>query len=286
MIPGITIRSWPAPRKDRATSITSASWSSRRPARSTGRRPARSAVGTVFFGLLCANALFCATTLLLLTALARTVCGEPRRALLCALLYAAGFSVANQQLAGLVDSGEALFLLLVAWLATTDRWRLIPLAAVGGALAKETFVPLSTLFLLTWWWAERAPDRPRWDRLGWTLLGALLGVIVVCALRGWADPWALAAAERAPGGYLQALLGVVAAKGLWYPFYWLLPLGLWRLKALPRPWLAASTAAALGALLLGAWSDDVGGNAGRPLFAILGPILCLSAATLLLEERS
>ena len=63
-------------------------------------------------------------------------------------------------------------------------------------------------------------------------------------------------------------------------FGWLLPLGLWRLGRLPRPWVIASVVTGIVALLFGAWKDMLG-TAARPVFDVMGPVLCLSVALLL-----
>jgi hypothetical protein len=63
---------------------------------------------------------------------------------------------------------------------------------------------------------------------------------------------------------------------------WLLPLGVWRLKGLPKGWVAGAAAAGLAALAMGAY-DDALGNAARAVFSAVGPMLSLSAALLLVE---
>ena len=86
-------------------------------------------------------------------------------------------------------------------------------------------------------------------------------------------------------GFIAGLLRCLRAHELWYTFVWLLPLGLWRLRRFDRRWVRAATAAFLLALLFGAYNDALG-NTARALFNISGPLLSLSAAALLTNERS
>jgi len=90
-------------------------------------------------------------------------------------------------------------------------------------------------------------------------------------------PWQLAAYMRASEGFMNGLRACLLDHTFWFVFIWLLPLGLLRLRRLPRPWVLASAVAFLGALALGAY-HNASGNVARPLFSVSGPILSLSAA--------
>jgi len=70
-------------------------------------------------------------------------------------------------------------------------------------------------------------------------------------------------------------------RNFWYIFGWLLPLGIWRLRCLPRTWVLASASAAFLALLMNAYYSGQPGTAGRAMFSVGGPILSLSVAVLL-----
>ncbi len=71
-------------------------------------------------------------------------------------------------------------------------------------------------------------------------------------------------------------------KGIPVYVLWLIPLGVWRLKRLPRPWVGGAAAAGAAALAMGAY-DDALGNAARAVFSAVGPLLSVSAALLLAE---
>src|SRR5580658_7538033 len=79
--------------------------------------------------------------------------------------------------------------------------------------------------------------------------------------------------------YLQNLLIAMTNRTFWYPFLWLLPLGLLGVRRLSRRWVAASLATAVTALVLVAYHTSQ--PVSRPVFNILGPMLSLSAALLL-----
>ncbi len=233
-------------------------------------------------GLLVANSIFVATTASLLVAIGYHLTLDTSTALLGATLYLLNFCVANLSLVGLVDSAEGCFLMAIAWSLLADLWFLLPLWGILGALAKETFVPLSALFVFGWWISEVRRDRLQLPRLAW--LGALgaaslttvtLVMSAVAGGRVW--PWQLAAYMHAHEGFLTGLRACLLDHTFWFVFIWLLPLGLLRLRRLPRPWVLASAIAFCGALALGAY-HNASGNVARPLFSVSGPILSLSAA--------
>jgi hypothetical protein len=183
---------------------------------------------------------------------------------------------------GLVDSAEGCFLMAIVWSLEADHWFLLPLWGILGALAKETFVPLSALFVFGWWISEVRRDRLQLPRLAW--LGALgmaslttvtLAMSVVAGGLVW--PWQLATYMRAGEGFMNGLRACLLDHTFWFVFLWLLPLGLVRLRRLPRPWVWASAVAFCGALALGAY-HNASGNVARALFSVSGPILSLSAA--------
>jgi len=240
-------------------------------------------------GLLVANSIFVATTASLLVAIGYHLTLDTSTALLGATLYLLNFCVANLSLVGLVDSAEGCFLMAIAWSLLADLWFLLPLWGVLGALAKETFVPLSALFVFGWWISEVRRDRLQLPRLAW--LGAL-GVaslttvtLVMSAVAGgrvW--PWQLAAYMHAHEGFLTGLQACLLDHTFWFVFIWLLPLGLLRLHRLPRPWVLASAVAFCGALALGAY-HNASGNVARALFSVSGPILSLSTAIYLASPK-
>src|SRR6185295_18972493 len=108
-----------------------------------------------FFGLLVANALFCATTACLIVSIGYKLFDDLATAVLGATLYLLSFNIPNLHLAGLIDSGEACFMVAVVWSLLQRKWHLLPIWAMLGALAKETFVPFSVLLAFTWWMVER-----------------------------------------------------------------------------------------------------------------------------------
>jgi hypothetical protein len=245
-----------------------------------------------FFGLLMANALFCATTACLVVTIGNRLFGNLAAALLAATLYLLNFAIPDLQLAGLIDAGEACFMALIVCSLIAGRWYLLPLWAVLGTLAKETFVPFSCVFVVTWWLTERHQNRsgPGWPslaRVKWIVALALVGLVTVMVVHTsvagqlrW--PWTIAAQSRAPGSFIASLWRCLTERSFWYVFGWLLPLGIWRLHTFPKPWLFASLATSAVALVLGAYID-AGGTAARPVFDVVGPLLSLSVALLIAQ---
>ena len=243
-----------------------------------------------FFGLLMANALFCATTVCFVVSLGNRLFKDLGPALVAATLYLLSFAIPNLQLAGLIDAGEACFMAAIIWSLLTGRWYLLPLWGVLGALAKETFVPFSCVFAFTWWLAaghqnKRRPSGLNWAEGKWIVALAIVGLATVMAVHSavagelrW--PWSIVGQARAPVNFLVALWNCLTERSFWYVFGWLIPLGIWRLKYFPRPWLVAAIATSVLAIILGAYSN-AGGTVGRGVFNIIGPLLSLAVALLI-----
>ncbi|HXM34639.1 MAG TPA: DUF2079 domain-containing protein [Pyrinomonadaceae bacterium] len=254
---------------------------------------------SISLALLIANAIFCATTACLLVSVALRLTGKAAVALLAACLYLLNFAVANLQLAGMVDAGEACFMMALTWSLIFDRWRLLPVWGVCGALAKETFVPLAGVFTLGWWLSIQREQSDRGSKLFWATAMFGLGIIAIIISRlsitaSFDNPGTLAGsggisaiaggvAEGGlflsnPGpGYLSRLTTTLSSRTFWYVFVWLLPLGLAGLKRLPRPWVIAAGVGGVLALGLGIYRN-IEGNVARPIFDVMGPMLSLSAA--------
>jgi hypothetical protein len=249
---------------------------------------ARGRVGTcdpALLGLLVANSIFTAATASLLVSIGGFLGFDFSTAVLGALLFLLNFTITNLNLVGLVDSAEGSFLLVIVWSLLTGRWYLLPLWGVAAALAKETFAPLSVLFAFGWWISEVRRDCLQIPRLAWigglgvTCL-ATVTVVMSSVGGGLVWPWQFADSMRATPNFLAGLWGCLRDHIFWFTFVWLLPLGLPRLRRLPRPWVLAATVAFCGALALGAY-NNAGGNTSRALFNVSGPLLSLSVATFL-----
>lgn len=96
----------------------------------------------VFFSLLVINSLFTAATALLLVSVGLRVTGDYQTALIGAMIYLLNFAIANFQLAGLVDSAEAFFMLAVVCVLLAGRWPLLPLLANSGCAGQRDIRPV------------------------------------------------------------------------------------------------------------------------------------------------
>ncbi len=241
-----------------------------------------------FFGLLVANSIFCAATACLIVSIGTKLLNDLSVSLFGAALYLLSFAVPHLLLVGLVDAGEACFMALLIWSLQNGRWSLLPVLGIFGAMAKETFVPFSTVFACVWWFMEgRSGDQTQGRRRSLIFIAAmaLLGLGTVMLVHSqvmgvFAWPWEMARTARADANYLKSIVRAFTQPNFWYVFGWLLPLGIWRLGSFPRKWVAATAAAAVMAILLGAFID-AGGSIGRSVFNISGPLLSLSVALLI-----
>ncbi|HTG15133.1 MAG TPA: hypothetical protein VK747_07670, partial [Blastocatellia bacterium] len=192
----------------------------------------------VFLSLLIINSMFTAAAALFLISIGHRVTGDYGTALLGAMIYLVNFAIANFQLAGLVDSGEAFFMMTVAWTLVTRRWPLLPLLAIPGAMAKETFVPFSVVFAAVWLMTRSRTER-KVTHAGWIVAMGVAGVATIIAVQSSVTghlvyPWQLEVAHASLDDYLARLVGCFRRHEFWYVFGWLLPLGIWRLRDLPR----------------------------------------------------
>jgi hypothetical protein len=250
---------------------------------------------SISLALLIANAIFCATTACLLVSVAIRLTGNIAVSLLAACLYLLNFAIANLQLAGMIDAGEAFFMMALTWSLLFDRWWLLPVYGLFGALAKETFVPLASVFTLGWWLSSQRNASDRRTRLFWMAAMVIFGILTIIVARlsfvtgdsgagtggisfvaGGVAESGLFLANPGPG-YLSRLVNALSSRTFWYVFVWLLPLGLPGLKRLPRAWVIAAVLG--GALALGfGLYKNIEGNVARPIFDVMGPLLSLSAS--------
>ena len=242
----------------------------------------------VFFALLTVNSFFIATSAFLLVGISHQVVGDYSVALVSGFVYLANFAVANFNLSGYVDSAVNCMLIAIVWTLLAERWWLLPLWGLLGALAKETFVPLAAVFAFAWWLTACRRGALKLSQLAYVGAMVTVGfatlVFVMSRNSPPNTPLSFASSRLADSGagylYLAGLARCLLAREFIFVFAWLLPLGLWRLGRLPRTWVVASGCAALAALAMGAY-DDAQGNATRAVFSACGPLLSLSVSFLL-----
>lgn len=244
----------------------------------------------VMFGLLVANSLFVSGTVTVLLMIALQQTGNYSVALGSALLYLLNFVVPNLRLYGFIDSGEAFFLVLVLWALLRESYFLLPVWAVLGSLAKESFVPFLIVFTATWWIVTRRRESQGWVKLTWLLVSWAASLITMTILQ-----WGITGVLRSPlmfglglhhhSEYLAHFVHLLRDRNLWYTFIWLAPLGIPRVRRFPLAWRAATAATCICALVLDAYYGGQPGTMARALFTLAAPLLSVSAAWLLFEPR-
>jgi hypothetical protein len=248
---------------------------------------ARGHVGTwdpVLFGLLISNSLFFATATWLLVDIGCIIIGDRVLALLGGMLYLLNFSAANYHLSAMVDSAQACVMIAIIRTLLTEKWRWLVLWGLIGAFTKETSAPIYVAFASGWWLASPSRHGLDWSKAFWIAAMATIGMVALILLMSYVSPyspWSFAVSQGSTSAdrylYLASGLRCFFNHEFVYVFAWLLPLGLSRLKAFPRPWIVASLAGVVAAVAMGAYSD-AGGNTARPMFNAAGPLLSLSAA--------
>jgi hypothetical protein len=84
----------------------------------------------VWFALLVTNSIFCSISGVLILILSLRMTGIPSVALMAPLIYFVNFTVVNEQLAGLVDSCEAWFLLIAMYALMERKYWILPICCV------------------------------------------------------------------------------------------------------------------------------------------------------------
>lgn len=243
-----------------------------------------------YFALLIVNSFFVSGTAFVLFGVVFRDMRNPHIALASSAIYLLNFAVPNLLLAGLADSGEAFFLMVLVWTLSAEWFLLLPFILAFGSLAKETFLPFALIFATTWMVMNR-----RQGALGkpmmWLAAAGLAGAASLTAALTFTNghllfPWTYAGILRSSVASTATALAVLKDLNFWYVFAWLLPLGLFRLKRLPREWVMASFITSLVAIGFTAYHNnagDAGPAAARPIFSIAGPLLSAAVALLLAD---
>lgn len=242
----------------------------------------------VSFGLLVADSLFVAGTAVLIIVVGLHQLGDFAVSLVASLLYLVNFCVPNLRLAGLVDAGEAFFLLALLWILSERKLWLLPAILVLGALTKETFVPLSFAFLASWWIVTRRTSPSSLRGFIWIVASCLIGTFSLSVVQWYItgrflSPIEFAASLHRNHEYVRHFASSFLDREFWYIFFWLLPIGLPRLKCLPRSWLVPTAATVAMVFILEDYYGGGGATIGRALFSVTGPVLALSSSLFLLE---
>jgi hypothetical protein len=248
----------------------------------------------VMFGLLVADSLFVAGTAVLIVVLGSQKLSSGV-GLLGAMLYLVNFAVPNLRLVGLVDAGEAFFLLALLFVLSESRLWALPVIGVLGALTKESFIPFSIVMTGAWWLTRRS-DRTRdqkqhWPSAGWVMLGWLFSLAAMMGVQWtitgrFVSPLEFGLGLHNGENYTGHFIVSLRDRNLWYVFIWLLPAAIPNLKRLPKSWLLPVGATCVMAFVLDAYFGGAPGTVGRALFSIAGPVLSLSSAMLLLRLAS
>ena len=241
------------------------------------------------FGLLVADSLFVAGTGLLIVLVGMSLLGDYSISLVAALLYMLNFCVPNMRLSGMVDAGEAFFLLAMFWSLSQKKLWLLPAILALGALTKESFVPFSLAFLLAWWMVVRHMEDSTTYKIVWIAGSWLLGVLAICAAQWYVRGQFVSLIAFAASLHHKHAYGddfaIVTDHNFWYTFCWLFPTALPKLMGLSKSWTIPTLITTVVVFILDGYYGGGAGTASRALFSVTGPLLALSSASFLLEQQ-
>jgi hypothetical protein len=240
------------------------------------------------FSLLMVNSIFCAATAFLVSILVYGMSRKSTMAVVAAFGYLLNFTVSNYQLSALVDSADAFFFALLTWALLRNKWMFLPPIALVAALSKETFIPIGTVFALSWLLLDPAARKKKTLAV---IAMAIVGLSTVSVLHSVIDhdlvfPWNVLSHEHASGSVATSLLHVAVGWNLWITIIWL-PFVFLAPKQIPKQWRWAVLGAAVITLALFVYNDPgpdptqpflSAGNIGRPIFNVAGPLFAASFA--------
>jgi uncharacterized membrane protein len=257
-------------------------------------RLAQGRVGTwdpIMFALLMVNAFFVAVTAVVLVLVVEREAASYTIALGAALIYLLNFAVPNLRLVGMIDAGEACFLMLVVWSLAEERYWLLPLWGMLGAMTKESFVPFLIVFSAAWWICSRRHLANRAASAAWILTASVAALTAIVAVQwkvmgAFQSPIRFGLALHRNSAYTLHFIESFGDRNLWYIFIWLLPLSLVRLRQFSLQWRVATAATCVMAFVLDAYYGGPPGAIGRALFTIAGPLLSASVAALVFTSSA
>jgi uncharacterized membrane protein len=240
-----------------------------------------------YFGLLIVNAFFISGAAALLVVIASKVTADANVGLLTGTLYLLNFAVPNLFLIGFVDSGEAFFLTVLVWAALRGRWWIVPFAMVLGSLSKETFLPFATTFCATWAIVDATGSRA--FKMLLTGLGLVLGFLALLLAFKFTTGSMLTFATDGDLGRsnLKVAFAALTHHDFWFAFAYLVPLGMFGLKKMPRAWKYSTATTATLAFVLVVYHNgpvDAGPAFVRPAYSITGPLLTCSMASFIFRK--
>lgn len=235
----------------------------------------------IFLSLLCVNAFFLSCAALLLLFLALHLKLGKTASILAPFLFLTGFPIANEYLSGLVDAGEAFFIMVLIVCVAKKKWVYCPVIILVSALAKETTVLFGSTFLFVSWLAdfvvaEKKDYRPL-PFIGLSVLAAAISVPVIRTLVGGELYSVHDFHSEQLKNIFHNLATILTAGTLTYTFIFLLPAGIYHALRMPAWFLYGSIAMGAVSVLCGAYAG-IGGNMCRPLYDTIAPLFCISAA--------
>jgi hypothetical protein len=243
----------------------------------------------VQFSLLVVSAFFCSLIVVLMVNICEYLFQDRLVGILAGLLFFTSFTVPNLYLAGLVDSAEAFFLLLLVHSILKKNWSILPLIAIFGSLAKETFLPSGFIIILIWYLYDAYHAKVFYPtRILIIALFAIISVIILTLLKSYSY------------GEYTSLVGftsdmnkvnnfdydraLIAIRRFLYSYIWLAPLAFFRLNTFPMQWVLSTFLAALAIFIMGWWVGASGAAISRYIFNIIGPLLSISAAVFVINS--
>ncbi len=235
------------------------------------------------FSMLVANSCFVSAIACLTYFMAIKFSLNAQTGLIACFLLLLNFQTTNIFLAGLVEAGFCLMILLFSILSYYGRYFLLPMIAFLGVLSKEVFLPFlitySFCFILFVCYEEK---KLVWPAIISFVSSCVIGIACFLYLKFLAFGSVINPMEHAEN--LRKGIPPVFSDPFGtlfrfsYVFIWLFPLALPGLKNIPRKFIFPIIGSLVPLIILGTIASISGNGYARVTFTVIGPILCIAAA--------
>lgn len=235
------------------------------------------------FSMLIVSSVFCSLTGLIIFQLGKTISTSVMVGIIASLFYFLNFSISNFYLVGLVDSAHSFSFAILGYILFHNKWAWLPVISFFSTLAKEVFLPLGSVFVVSWFLYDSFQTKKIDIFKLWSLfLFIFISFATVTFLKSYVldeliYPWQQFSVSKGQREYTLDFTFLTVVR-FFYVFIWLLPLAIPSIFKLPKNWLISMFLSVILTIFLGIWVSISGAGFGRGVFNVAGAGFCIAAA--------